>query len=125
MASWLSNYLGNRMLYNNFTTAGTNNVTYLALHISDPGVSGDLSTEVRGGGYNRHIAYWTNASAKTVATTNAMVFNDLRPVTITHIAVWDRITAGNMLIRMPLDTAVNVTASGNFIVAIGDVAFTV
>lgn len=120
MASLLSNYLGNAVLQ----TYLINNPSWLALHETDPGVLGDLSTEFTGGGYARQPTSWSAPGSKTTATTNAQIFSNLLAADCAWIAIWDAVVLGHILLRVVLPSPVTVAASGNFVSAIGDVAFT-
>jgi hypothetical protein len=119
--SVLSNYLGNKVLYNNLT----NGICWLALHTDDPTVTGDLSTEVAGAGYIRQRITFSSASSKTVGSTNKQTFANMPAATILYMAVWDSQVTGNMLASIILGTPLVVVASGQVLCAAGDIAITV
>lgn len=121
MSSILTNYFGNQLLNWYFDS----NNTWLGLHDGDPGVNGDISTEISHGGYERQpINFTNNPSNKTVASTNQQIFTNLGQSTITHLAVWDAVSNGNCLIRLALGTSITVNAGGQFAATAGDIAFT-
>lgn len=121
MASVLSNHLGNQVLSDHLVAPAT----YLALHTDDPTALGDPATEVAGGDYARQEVGWAAPGSRTTANTAALTFPGMPAVSVTHWAVWDAPSGGNMLVRSPLPEPVAVPASGHFLVAAGDLAITV
>lgn len=119
MGSILGNFFGNAALDDYFT----NRACWLALHQTDPGVNGDLSTEFNGGGYKRQRVHFTSPSAKTVASSDTQIFHDLPNGIIRYIAVWDASANGHCMIRLLLSTAKNIDSGGQFTSLVGDVAF--
>ena len=118
--SVLSNYLGNAILAE-YLQAKPN---WLALHIDDPTVTGDLSTEVAGGGYARQASTgaWSAPGSKTVATARALTWVGMPACTVAYIAVWDALTGGHLWVTIALAPPITVPASGHFLCASGDVA---
>lgn len=121
MSSLLSNWLGNAALNTYFI----NRKTWLALHTTDPGVGGTLSTEVVGGGYARQRALWSTPASKTIATVNTQIFHDLPTITVRWLAVWNDSGGGDMLYRFKLPDAVSVPANGQFLASAGDIALSI
>lgn len=115
-----STYAGNRALAHNF---GDSN--YLALHLTDPGVTGDTATEVAGGGYVRKLIHWSSPSAKSIVNTTAPIFSAMPACTVLWIATWDSVTGGNMISRKELDDPIVVLVDGQVRLAIGDIAWSV
>ena len=114
-----SNYLEQQIvehfLRNNGITSPT--TVYLALFESDPGEDGS-GTETSYTNYARLAATWTalDGSGQT-QNTGSISFaangNASASVTITHAAIFDALTTGNMLLYGPLATSK--------VLAVGDV----
>lgn len=107
---------------------------YVSLHTADP--TDDASgTEVSGGSYARVQrdpldANWTAASATDGVTDNAAAITFPSPTAnwgvITHFAIWDASSAGNMLIHGALTTPKTVNngdAAPSFAIGALDVTF--
>lgn len=120
MTSVLSNYAGNAALVDLLNRPGL----YLACHTSDPTVLGLLATEVAGGGYVRQPITMSIPGVKTCASTNAQTFPGMPAATIPFFAIWTAISAGNMIVPIPLLTPLVVLASGQVLCAAGDIAVT-
>lgn len=104
MSDAKSNYLENKVLDHFLGTASTASQTvYLALHIGDPtdtgtGGTGEISTAATG--YARQAVSFNSASGgSTTGPTSAKEFtaNGSDWGTITHFALYDASTGGNML----------------------------
>ena len=117
MSSVLSNYLGNAILTQFFDAT-----TYLSLHSSDPGLTG--TGEIGGGDYTRELIKWTVASNKTIGNTNKIDFANLLPVTITHYGVWNEPVGGNFLIKIALDTPVDIDDGDTWVIPVNELAIT-
>lgn len=123
----MSNFLENKLLDHTLkNTAYTPPVTvYLALFTSDPGeaLSG---TEVSGGAYARKpITFGTATSG--VSINNADVLFDIATAnwgTISHVAIFDALTTGNMLYYGTLTTAKTINTSDQLKIAAGDLSIT-
>lgn len=94
----ISNYLENELLdavFNNGSFAVA--TPYVSLHTADPGETG--ASESTGGSYARQVATtkFGVASAGAVSNTAAISFTNMPASTITHVGVWDAVTAGNFL----------------------------
>lgn len=111
----LSDYLESALLNavlrgTNFTAPAVGDL-HLALFTADPTDANATGNEVTGGWYARQpTGSWTSPSdtgtGPTEATnSNAITFSAVTnsPVTVTHIAVYDAATAGNLLVLIPLD----------------------
>lgn len=118
MASVFSNYAGNAALALLLNAKGL----YLALHTSDPTVTGLLATEVAGGGYLRQPITFSVPGSKTCVSTDAQTFPGMPAVTVTHLAVWTNISTGSMICSKELSPAIVVPESGHFLTAAGDIA---
>lgn len=94
---------------------------YLACHETDPGVAGDRSTELGGGGYARQPISFGAPSGKALLSSNSQTFTGLLPTEIEFFAVWDDPVAGNLRWTIALSPALTPNASGQIVAAAGDV----
>lgn len=117
MTSILSNHAGNANL-----TQLLDGTTYVALHLTDPTATGLLATEVAGGGYIRQPITYAAATGKIRVSTKALIFPGMPACIVAFLAGWDAISAGNMIWRKELSPHITVLASGQFLVAVGDIA---
>jgi len=123
MSDYLENALVNATLrgipYNAPTTV------YLSLFTSDP-TDAKTGTEVTGGGYARQAITFAAPSNGASASSADVLF----PVatagwgTVTHIAIFDASTAGNMLYYGPLLTTKSIATNDQLKVAAGDITVT-
>ncbi len=131
--SEMSDYFEQQIIDHLFRTAtfGKPAAIYIALFTVDPTDSGG-GTEVTGGSYARQQvtqldANW-NAPLTTGLTDNV---NDITFPTataswgvVTGMAIFDAVTAGNMLMWSPLDASKTVSNGDTFKFAIGDLDVT-
>lgn len=90
---------------------------YLSLHTSDPGETGSLSGEITtsGSAYARiSLATKMNATDSSTGVSENNTTITFGPATtdwgtVTHVAISDASTAGNMLMKGPLSTAQTAT----------------
>lgn len=78
---------------------------YVSLHTSDPTAGATAGTEVSGGWYARKEGVFAaQTTAGQTSNTNTITYDPVTsgPVTVTHFAVWDSLTLGNMLYFGPL-----------------------
>lgn len=119
MTSVLSNFAGNGFL-NQYLSG------YLALHASDPTVTGDGSTEFVGGGYARKLITMSTPSGKTHVSTNGQLYAGLLAGTVNFLAFWTALSGGNMIWSIDITSkAIVVAASGSVNLVAGDVALSV
>ena len=105
-----SSYLRSRLVDHTFrnTAITPAAVVYVSLHTSDPTVSALPASEVAASWYVRQAATF---AAQTVAgqtsNTNTITYSGVTGagVTVTHFAVWDSATIGNMLSFSPLSAS--------------------
>lgn len=97
-------------------------LAYLAAHFDDPTPSGLGSTEILGGGYMRQPCSFAPGANRARVTNNSQVFTGMPESTVSWLGVWDRGVGGHLLSAYKLDTPIPVTASGQLIVAAGDIA---
>lgn len=124
MANGMSDYLENALL--NATLRGqaytSPTTVYLALFTSDP-TDTNTGVEVSGGAYARQ-AITFNAPSNGSASSAADVLFPIATAawgTITHIAIFDAATGGNMLYSAPLTTSKTIASGDQLKVAAGDV----
>lgn len=118
--SVLSNWAGNQALVLLLQRKGL----YLAVHETDPGVTGDLATEVAGGGYIRQPILFSMPGSKTCASTNAQTFPGMPACVARYLAVWTAISGGQLIFPILLTPSITVPESGQLLAAAGDVALT-
>ncbi len=111
-----SDYLENKLLDHVF--AGTSytppGTLYVGLSTADPLDDGSGLAEPSGGGYARKAVTFGAAANGQVSNNAAVTFPESTAAwgTITHFAVFDAATGGNMLAHGALTTARNVDAAG-------------
>ena len=123
----LSNYAENKLLDHVLKTGAYSRPAhlYMALCTADPtdAGTGDSITEPSGGAYAREICDdWDSAAARATANSALIEFAAATAGwgTITHFAICDALTSGNMLAHGALDTPVEIETSDVFSLAIGD-----
>ncbi len=130
----MSDYLEVELRKHVFRTGSYTKPTVLAvaLFTAAPSDSGG-GTEVSGGSYARIDrppldANWTGASATAGLTDNAAVITfptaSASWGTITHIGIFDALTAGNLLFHGALALSKTVGSGDTFSIAIGDLDIT-
>jgi hypothetical protein len=123
MSNFLENELYDHVLRASAYTAPTN--IYVSLHTADPTDAG-TGTEVSGGSYAR-TAVTMGAPTNGSGTNSADVQFPQATAdwgNVSHIAIWDATTAGNMLFHTPLDTTKNITTGDVFKIASGSLTVT-
>src|SRR5215469_10919268 len=120
MASLLGNWFANAALAAYFQNAPV----WLALHLSDPGVTGDASTEFGGGNYARQRIYFAAPSNKAILNNSSVTFSNLLAATITYFGFWNSQSATNtgFLASYQLCPALAVTASSQVLVGPNDIS---
>lgn len=129
--SAFSNYLEGKIVdhFLRNTAATPPAAVYVALFESDPGEAGS-GTETAFTGYARQVATWTaldvNGQTKNVgALTFPANGNPSASVTITHLALVDAVTGGNVLFYAPLQ-APKILGPGDVLsFAVNAIAFTI
>jgi hypothetical protein len=123
MSNFLENALINATLRNtSYTSPAT---VYVALHTADPTDAG-TGAEVSGGSYAREEAVFGAPSDGVSVTTADIEFNQATANfgTVTHIAIWDSLTSGNMLYHTPLDSAKTIETGDIFKISAGNLTVT-
>lgn len=110
-----------------FTTDSVTRPTawYLGLFTSDPTETGSAGTEVSGGGYVRKAVTFTVSG--NLATNSAAIEWDAATAsfgTVTHIAVMDASTGGNMIASNSLTTSKAIATDDIIRVPAGDLDIT-
>lgn len=105
-----SDYLENELLDHVFKVGAFTQPTniYVALSTTDPGDDGSTIAEPSGGSYARTVMNsWNAASGGATANTSAITFPTATASwgTITHFALFDASTLGNMLAHGALTTS--------------------
>jgi hypothetical protein len=119
----LTNYAESQVIKWLMTTASVTRPTtwFVALHTADPTETGAVA-ELSGNGYARQSAAFTE-------DTNGLVDNDaditFGPNTgsnwgsVTHVSIWDTVTAGNCLFKGALSSPVTINVNDSFKFAAG------
>lgn len=102
-----SNYLRGKVIDGTLrgTTYTAPPSVFISLHTADPTAGALSATEVVGGWYGRQAGtFAAQSTAGQTSNSNAINYNPVTsgPVTVTHFAVWDAATLGNMLFYGPL-----------------------
>jgi len=109
-----------------FTTGSATRPTawYLGLFTSDPG-EGGTGTEVSGGGYSREAVTFT-VSGNTATNSGAIEWDAATASwgTVTHIAIMDAASGGNMIASNALTTAKAIGTDDIIRVPAGDLDIT-
>lgn len=123
MTDYLKNALRDAVLRNTAYTSPT--TVYAALFTTATTDAGG-GTEVTGGSYARQAITWTTGSAGACDNTAAVSFTGMPAATVTHFAIFDALTSGNMLLHDALTSSKTVASGETAQFAAGalDVAFT-
>jgi hypothetical protein len=125
----LSNYAESQVIKWLMTNASVTRPTtwFVALHTADPGETG-ATAELSGNGYARQAATFTE-------DTNGLVDNDsdvtFGPNTgsnwgnVTHVSVWDTVSAGNCLAKGALSSPVTINVNDSLKLAAGSLDISV
>lgn len=93
---------------------------YLALFTTATTDAGG-GTEVTGGSYARQAVTFSAPSGGATENSAAVTFTNMPAVTVTHAAIYDALTAGNMLFHGALSASQVVTGGASLVFAIGAV----
>jgi len=121
---FMENKIIDHMLRNQAYTPPS--TVYLALFTSATDDSGG-GTEVSGGSYARQAVTLTAASGGASENSADITFPQATADwgTITHVALMDALTGGNMLMHSPLDASKTVNSGDTFKINAGDLDVTV
>ena len=123
MSNYLENGLLNAILRNTSYTSPT--TVYVGLYTSNPGED-NSGTEVSGGSYARKSATF-GAPSNGVCTNSAAVEFDQATAswgTISHVALLDAITSGNLLFYTDITTSKTIESGDIFKIAAGSLSVT-
>lgn len=101
---------------------------YVALFTSDAGLEGGVITsEVSGGSYARELAGLSASSDGVSANAADITFTTATASwgTVTHVALMDAITAGNVIMHSILDASKTVGSGDTFKINLGDLDVTI
>lgn len=120
-----SDFLENKLLNIVFkNTAYTPPATvYAALMTAAPTDTGG-GTEVTGGSYARQALTMGTPSLGVITNTLAFTFSAVPAATITHVAVYDALTTGNLLYYEALSSSIIATAGADIEFGVGDFTVT-
>jgi len=121
----ISDFLANELLDHVFNAAAyTPALTvYLALSTADPTNSGAGIAEPTGNGYQRQAITFGAAASRRVTQSDSVVFPQATGAwgTVTHLAIFDAVSGGNMLAHGAFETAKTIVANNTPIVSAGEV----
>jgi hypothetical protein len=120
--AYLSTYAANRTLdawFNNSSFTPPT-VWYLALFTQNPTAAG-TGTEVTGGSYSRKLIGFAAAASSANASDISASFTGMPAATVTHWALFDASTAGNMLIADAFSSAIVCNVDDEINIASGDI----
>lgn len=121
--SAMTDYLENKVLNlvlraTAFSPPGT---VYLAL-FTDATTDAGGGTEVAGGSYARKAVTFASPGTPGVTdSTGEVRFTNMPVGTVTHAALFDAISAGNMLLHAPLTASKTLAAGDNLVFNAGDI----
>lgn len=120
-SDYLENEVLDHVLGNGAYTPAT--TLYLGLWTSDDGLeSGTLTSEVSGGSYAREEVTFAAASGGSASTDATVTFTTATANwgTITHVAVMDAATSGNVLFHGAVTTSKTIETGDTFQVSSGN-----
>lgn len=127
-----SNYLGNKILDHalggpDYARPAT---VYVALMTAAPNVAGG-GTEVAGGSYARQAvtndaANWPAAVTRSKSNANIINFPQATAAwgTVTHVAIYDALSGGNLLRFVALDAPITIQNGSQFSFPVGSLVIT-
>lgn len=123
MALEMSNYTEDKVIdrflrNQSYTPPGT---VYLALFTTATADDG-TGTEVAGGSYSRKAVTFGEPEDGIAVNTAAITFSGVPAATLTHAAIYDAASSGNMLWHGSLTTSKTVTSGQDVTFNVGDVA---
>lgn len=100
---------------------------YVALLTAAPTDAGG-GTEVTGGSYARQAATFaaasTTAGTTSASTSATLTWTNMPTAVVTHLAIYDAATAGNLLYWGALSASKSLTAGDNFAINSGNLTIT-
>lgn len=121
----MSTYLEDALLDHVFgNTAFTQPALWLALFNADPTDDNVTANEISGGSYGRLTISFGAASLGSVSNDAQVSFTDMPADTVTHAAIYDASTVGNLLVHGALTASRVVNAGDTFNVPAGNYTVT-
>ncbi len=121
LTDYAEDALRGHVLLNDAYTSPT--TVYLALYTTATTDAGG-GTEVTGGSYARQAVTFTAGSTGAVASSADVEFADMPAATVTHAALCDAASAGNMLLHGPLNAPKTVASGAPLVFPAGDITAT-
>jgi hypothetical protein len=115
-STFLDNALLNAVLRATAYTSPT--TVYVALFNGNPSSGG---SEVSGGSYARQPATFSAASAGSTSNTAGLTYTNMPVATITYVAIYDAVTAGNLLYFNPAAASKTTNATDTVSIAAGGI----
>ena len=123
-----TDYFENKILNSLRDVTGVKCAAYVGLFTAAPSDAGG-GTEVSGGSYARQLAGLSEATGGDGATSNAADITFPKATgdwgTVTHLALFDALSGGNMLMHTPLDASKEIKTGDTFVIEAGDLDVTV
>lgn len=119
----MSNYLEDNLLDHVLRgdTGGTSfpqpTTVYLAFHTNNPTDAGG-GAEVSGGSYARQLLSFGAAASGTSTNTTTATYINMPTASVTHAALWDASSGGNLLFHTPI-TTISFNSGDEATVAVG------
>ena len=121
--SGLSNYLENKLLDHALrnTSYTPSTTVYLTLFVGSPTDAGSGGAEVS---VTRQAVTFGAAASGAVSNSSSVSFTSMPAATLTHIAVYDHLSAGNLLIHGALSSTVVAASGDTFTIQANDLDIT-
>lgn len=127
----ITTYLANKLLDHALGTAAYTHpaTVYVALYTADPTIAGTQTNEVAAASYARIATDFDAAATGTCDNTAQITWTQAGAAedwgTITHWAIMDALTTGNMLFFGEIDPDMHITTGMQYIVAAGALDLTI
>jgi hypothetical protein len=121
LSDYLENALLNAVLRATSYTSPT--TVYLAL-FTTPTSDAAPGTEVSGGSYARQAVTFAAPSGGLASNSGVITFSNMPACTITHSAIMDALTGGNMLFQGSLPSARTLAVADSVTFAVGSITAT-
>lgn len=120
MADLITNHAGNL-----FLTTVVYGKGWVACHVADPTVTGNIATEVSGAGndYERIKPTWSVPASKTIGNVTKLDFENMPDCTVTHLAVWTAQAGGFCIMTLELPSPIVLEAGDDLEIPAYDLAF--
>lgn len=121
----LTNYARNKILdhLHGTTTFTKPTAVYVGLYTSNPGVAG-TGTEVTGGSYARQSVSFNAATTGSATNSTQVKYTNMPTATVTHVAILDAATSGNMLEYKALSSPITFSLGDEYTFPIGQITST-